>query len=196
MANQVLASRPPRALRRRAVRASRTELWPAAGPRFDDPLPDGWGLLLMDRHFRLLGRDPAEVGPLDRLAFLATWTKGALTYHPPVGRARRQARNRPIATAAPPSSSTAAPPSARRFNGSESANQISSGIQSDWVLWIARRQAPRAVPRTSRSAARSRVDPRRRSDHPLVNRRVAPQRTCTTTACSPPSSTSRTRASS
>ena len=55
---------------------------------FDDSLPDGWGLLLMDRHFRSLGRDPAEIGPLDRLAFLGTWTMGALTYHPPIGRAR------------------------------------------------------------------------------------------------------------
>ena len=26
---------------------------------FDDSLPDGWGLLLMDRHWRNLGRDPA-----------------------------------------------------------------------------------------------------------------------------------------
>jgi serine/threonine-protein kinase HipA len=49
---------------------------------FDDSLPDGWGLLLMDRHFRKLGLDPAAVSPLDRLACLATRTMGALTYHP------------------------------------------------------------------------------------------------------------------
>ncbi|MBI4676785.1 MAG: type II toxin-antitoxin system HipA family toxin [Elusimicrobia bacterium] len=54
---------------------------------FDDSLPDGWGLLLMDRHFRSLGKDPAAVGPLDRLAWLGTWTMGALTYHPPTERA-------------------------------------------------------------------------------------------------------------
>lgn len=35
---------------------------------FDDSLPDGWGLLLMDRHFRSLGLNLAEVSPLDRLA--------------------------------------------------------------------------------------------------------------------------------
>lgn len=52
---------------------------------FADSLPDGWGLLLMDRHFRGLGRDPATLGPLDRLAWLGTRTMGALTYHPPAG---------------------------------------------------------------------------------------------------------------
>lgn len=53
---------------------------------FDDSLPDGWGLLLMDRHFRSVGRALAEVSPLDRLAWLGTRTMGALTYHPPVQR--------------------------------------------------------------------------------------------------------------
>ena len=50
---------------------------------FDDSLPDGWGLLLMDRHFRRRGTDPATLSPLDRLAYLGTRTMGALTYHPP-----------------------------------------------------------------------------------------------------------------
>jgi len=50
---------------------------------FDDSLPDGWGLLLMDRHFRSLGRSLAEISPLDRLSWLGTSTMGALTYHPP-----------------------------------------------------------------------------------------------------------------
>lgn len=50
---------------------------------FDDSLPDGWGLLLMDRHFRRQGVDPATLSPLDRLAYLGTRTMGALTYHPP-----------------------------------------------------------------------------------------------------------------
>ncbi len=53
---------------------------------FDDSLPDGWGLLLMDRHFRSRGLNPAEVGPLDRLSWLGTLTMGALTYHPPADR--------------------------------------------------------------------------------------------------------------
>ncbi len=51
---------------------------------FDDSLPDGWGLLLMDRMFRRRGIDPPSVSPLDRLSYLGTRTMGALTYHPPV----------------------------------------------------------------------------------------------------------------
>ena len=50
---------------------------------FDDSLPDGWGLLLMDRFFEQQGLALAEVSVLDRLAFLGTRTMGALTYHPP-----------------------------------------------------------------------------------------------------------------
>lgn len=50
---------------------------------FDDSLPDGWGLLLMDRLLRMRGVDPATISPLDRLACLGTGTMGALTYHPP-----------------------------------------------------------------------------------------------------------------
>lgn len=50
---------------------------------FDDSLPDGWGLLLMDRHFRRQGIEPATLSPLDRLAYLGTRTMGALTYHSP-----------------------------------------------------------------------------------------------------------------
>ena len=55
---------------------------------FDDSLPDGWGLLLMDRHFRSLDRDPASLTPLDRLLYLGRCTMGALTYHPPTDRGR------------------------------------------------------------------------------------------------------------
>lgn len=55
---------------------------------FDDSLPDGWGLLLMDRHFRRLGLDTNATSPLDRLAWLGENTMGALTYHPPAQRQR------------------------------------------------------------------------------------------------------------
>lgn len=45
-----------------------------------DSLPDGWGLLLMDRLFRQQGlRHP---GPLDRLAFIGKRAMGALRYVP------------------------------------------------------------------------------------------------------------------
>jgi serine/threonine-protein kinase HipA len=49
---------------------------------FDDSLPDGWGLLLMDRAFRRAGRDPHGVGILERLAYLGSETMGALVYEP------------------------------------------------------------------------------------------------------------------
>ncbi len=50
---------------------------------FDDSLPDGFGLMLMVRHFRQIGRlGPGGTSPLDRLAWLGTRTMGALTYHP------------------------------------------------------------------------------------------------------------------
>ena len=50
---------------------------------FNDSLPDGWGLLLMDRVFRKQGLDPARVSILDRLAYIGERGMGALTYHPP-----------------------------------------------------------------------------------------------------------------
>lgn len=59
---------------------------------FDDSLPDGWGLLLMDRFFAQQGTALAEVSVLDRLAYLGTRTMGALTYHPPAEPADRDAR--------------------------------------------------------------------------------------------------------
>lgn len=49
---------------------------------FNDSLPDGWGLLLMDREFRKQGIAPSTVGPLERLAYIGTRGMGALTYHP------------------------------------------------------------------------------------------------------------------
>jgi serine/threonine-protein kinase HipA len=51
---------------------------------FNDSLPDGWGLLLMDREFRKRGFEPRALTPLDRLAYIGTRGMGALTYHPPV----------------------------------------------------------------------------------------------------------------
>jgi serine/threonine-protein kinase HipA len=59
---------------------------------FDDSLPDGWGLLLMDRYFEQRGSALAEVSVLDRLAYLGTRTMGALTYHPPSAAADRSER--------------------------------------------------------------------------------------------------------
>lgn len=47
-----------------------------------DCLPDGWGLLLMDRLLRKMGRDVASLSPLDRLAFIGARSMGALTFMP------------------------------------------------------------------------------------------------------------------
>ncbi|WP_197974118.1 type II toxin-antitoxin system HipA family toxin [Stenotrophomonas sp. CFBP 13725] len=47
-----------------------------------DALPDGWGLLVMDRLFRKRGRDPRRLSPLDRLAFIGDRAMGALNFRP------------------------------------------------------------------------------------------------------------------
>uniref|UniRef100_UPI003B84A264 HipA N-terminal domain-containing protein n=1 Tax=Leptospirillum ferriphilum TaxID=178606 RepID=UPI003B84A264 len=49
---------------------------------FHDSLPDGWGLLLMDRHFARAGIPVEAVGPLDRLSYLGDRGMGALVYRP------------------------------------------------------------------------------------------------------------------
>ncbi len=53
---------------------------------FEDSLPDGWGLLLMDCVFRGAGLDPRRISILDRLAYLGSDTMGALTYEPALDR--------------------------------------------------------------------------------------------------------------
>lgn len=47
-----------------------------------DSLPDGWGMLLMDRHFRRSGINPENISVLDRLAFVGDRAMGALTFEP------------------------------------------------------------------------------------------------------------------
>lgn len=47
-----------------------------------DALPDGWGLLVMDRLFRKQGIDPRRLSPLDRLAFIGERAMGALSFRP------------------------------------------------------------------------------------------------------------------
>ena len=51
------------------------------GPVYDG-LPDGWGLLLMDRIFRQRGLDPARLSALDRLAYVGDSAIGAMTFAP------------------------------------------------------------------------------------------------------------------
>lgn len=47
-----------------------------------DALPDGWGLLLMDRALRRRGQDPRTVSVLDRLAMVGDRAPGALGFEP------------------------------------------------------------------------------------------------------------------
>lgn len=48
-----------------------------------DALPDGWGLLLMNRFFKKhFGLDAQQVSPLDRLAFIGERAMGALVFLP------------------------------------------------------------------------------------------------------------------
>ncbi len=48
-----------------------------------DALPDGWGLLLMDRYFRTNTEKAArQISPLDRLAFTGSRAMGALSFYP------------------------------------------------------------------------------------------------------------------
>lgn len=52
---------------------------------FHDSLPDGWGLLLMDRFFKQqFDWDYQEITPLDRLAYLGKRAMGALEYKPAI----------------------------------------------------------------------------------------------------------------
>lgn len=50
-----------------------------------DCLPDGWGMLLMDRAFGQAGIAPHEISPMLRLAFLANRCWGALRFDPEWG---------------------------------------------------------------------------------------------------------------
>jgi serine/threonine-protein kinase HipA len=49
---------------------------------FNDSLPDGWGLLLLDRKLKGSGANLQELSPLDRLALVGTRGMGALEYEP------------------------------------------------------------------------------------------------------------------
>lgn len=53
------------------------------GPVYD-ALPDGWGMLLMDRLFRSRGLNTARIGPLERLTYIGSNAMGALSFEPVV----------------------------------------------------------------------------------------------------------------
>ncbi len=49
---------------------------------FADSLPDGWGRLLLDRHFLKQGIKYHAITPLDRLSYIGSYGVGALSYEP------------------------------------------------------------------------------------------------------------------
>ncbi len=51
------------------------------GPVYD-ALPDGWGMLLMDRLFKRRNLNPARIGPLERLTYIGTHAMGAMSFEP------------------------------------------------------------------------------------------------------------------
>ncbi|WP_409318466.1 type II toxin-antitoxin system HipA family toxin [Pseudomonas sp. KCJK9016] len=51
------------------------------GPVYDS-LPDGWGMLLMDRLFKRRGLNSARIGPLERLAYIGNSAMGAMSFEP------------------------------------------------------------------------------------------------------------------
>lgn len=49
---------------------------------FDDCLPDGWGLLILDRYLQQNGINPRALSLLDRLALVGSTGRGALEFRP------------------------------------------------------------------------------------------------------------------
>lgn len=49
---------------------------------FDDCLPDGWGLLILDRYLQQHGINPRTLSLLDRLALVGSTGRGALEFRP------------------------------------------------------------------------------------------------------------------
>ncbi len=52
---------------------------------FDDSLPDGWGLLVLDRYLQRKGINPRALTLLDRLALVGSTGRGALEFRPDNG---------------------------------------------------------------------------------------------------------------
>jgi len=51
---------------------------------FDDSLPDGWGMLLLNRALEKLGLSLNDINILDQLAYIGDSGKGALIYNPAI----------------------------------------------------------------------------------------------------------------
>ena len=49
---------------------------------FDDSLPDGWGMLILDRYLKSIGINPQDVSVLDLMAYVGSSGRGALSFNP------------------------------------------------------------------------------------------------------------------
>jgi len=65
------------------------------GPVYD-AMPDGWGMLLMDRLFKRRGLNVARVGPLERLAYIGNNAMGALSFEPVAAEGLQPAEHIPL----------------------------------------------------------------------------------------------------
>ncbi|HEX7386119.1 MAG TPA: HipA N-terminal domain-containing protein [Castellaniella sp.] len=80
-----LSPMEPFALRTGAFKASDARVFKGLHGVFNDALPDGWGLLLMDRAMLAKhGWSWQNITPLDRLAYMGTRAMGALEFRPPI----------------------------------------------------------------------------------------------------------------
>ena len=59
-------------------------------------MPDGWGMLLMDRLFKRRGLNVARVGPLERLAYIGNNAMGALSFEPVAAEGLQPAEHIPL----------------------------------------------------------------------------------------------------
>lgn len=57
---------------------------------FDDSLPDGWGLLILDRYLQQKGINPHTLSLLDRLALVGSTGRGAMEFRPDQGVVSKQ----------------------------------------------------------------------------------------------------------
>ena len=66
----------------RGVKISRATPFDGGFGVFDDSLPDGWGLIILDRYLRLHNINPNELTILDRLSLVGENGRGALEFIP------------------------------------------------------------------------------------------------------------------
>lgn len=123
---------------------------------FADSLPDGWGMLLMDRVFRQQGVLPQQLTAMDRLAYIHDRAMGALSFEPHLSDvslstdhhldifalgASAQAlfagqADEVLAQLAAAGSSGGARPKALIYRNPHQPDQTTTQAQPDWQPWL------------------------------------------------------------